>query len=515
VILHRAPIADVSRSGSRASGRRILLTSAATVLAGLVLVSCTSTSTPPPPTAKVERAALTTGVSATGALTAITEQNLGFAKGGQLTKVMVAVGQHVTAGQPLATIDPFPYQQALAQQKANLAQQQATLARLTNSPAVQGSQDSLAQAQKVVDATQNQADATAQADSVAVDRAHHQLDFDNDTLDQARQQQSDDENSCGDPSAMTASTNPACAAVAQDKAAVTAAEKAVVADKTAIDTAEQKQSVDQASGQLAVANAQQGVVTAQNNAASASSDRPFNLDAQSALVASAQAAVDQAQRDLDRTTLTAPVDGTISALNGAVGEFLPPSASITAQAPGSGAPIPGAGAASAALAGAAASPGRPGGTQFIVLDDIHQFQLVVPFGESDAAQIQPNQKVDITLDAVPDLMGAGTVVSVAPSGTAISGVISYYVTVAVDTVDPRLKDGQTAHAAVVTHETDNVLTVPNAAVHRDGGKSVVTVLGGDGTQQPVTFTPGIVGDQRTQVVSGLQEGQEIVLPAGQ
>ncbi len=509
------------------------ITTAAVVSAvlGLALASCTSTSTPPPRTATVERAALTTGVSATGALSAISEQNLGFPKGGQLTVVSVKVGDHVTAGQVLASVDSFPYKQALAQAQGQLKQQQAALGKATSSPVVQGAQDSLAQAQTVLDATKNQADATSSLDDTAIDRAKKQLDFDQHTLDQAEDQLNDDQDSCGSSSSDSSSSsstsasltspvatvvNPACSTVASDKSAVTAAKRAVVADKTALASARKKKDVDEAAGQLSVANAQQGVVSAQNNAASTASDRPYTIDGQSGLVQTAQAAVAQAQHDLDNTALRAPVDGTVSAVNGAVGEFLSPSTGTTALAPGSDSPIPGAGAAAAASAGAAAaSPSRPGGSQFIVLDDIHQLQLVVPFGESDATQISPNQKVHITLDAVPDLTPAGTVVSVAPTGTAISGVISYYVTISVDGGDPRLKAGLTAHAAVVTNETDNVLTVPNSAVRKDAGKSTVTVLGADGAQKAVPFTPGIVGDQSTQVVAGLQEGQQVVLPAGQ
>jgi HlyD family secretion protein len=388
---------------------------------------------------------------------------------------------------------------------------------------VQGAQDSLAQAQAVLDATKNQADATSSLDDTSIDRAKKQLDFDEHTLDQAEHQRSTDQDACDSSSAVASTvataagtTSPACAAVASDKSAVTAAKRAVVADKTTLASARKKKDVDEAAGELAVANAQQAVVSAQNNAASATSDRPFTIDGQAGLVQTAQAAVASAQRDLDNTTLRAPVDGTVAAVNGAVGEFLAPSSSTTALAPGSDSPIPGAGAAAgASAAAAAASPSRPGGSQFLVLDDIHEFQLVVPFGESDATQISPAQKVNITLDAVPDLTPTGTVLSVAPTGTAISGVISYYVTITVDGADPRLKGGLTAHAAVITNETDNVLTVPNAAVRKDAGKSTVTVLGADGAQQSVPFTPGIVGDKSTQVVSGLQEGQQVVLPAGQ
>jgi HlyD family secretion protein len=256
-------------------------------------------------------------------------------------------------------------------------------------------------------------------------------------------------------------------------------------------------------------------VSARNNANSERSDRPFNIEEQRGAVVSQQAAVAAAQRDVDDATLRSPVAATVSAVNGVVGEYLAPSSGTSALAPGSQAGIPGVDSATAAqaAAGTAANPARPGGTQFLVLDNIDAFQVVVPFNESDAATISQNQKVNVAVDAVPDVTLEGTVLSVAPTGTAISGVVTYYVTIVVNNSDPRIKDGQTVRATVVTEELANVLTVPSAAVRQESGRSVVTVLNPDGTQTTVPFEPGKVGADRTQVLSGLREGQQIVLTA--
>ena len=116
------------------------------------VVACTTTTAPPKPnTAPVERTSITSGVSATGSLTSITEQNVGFVTGGQLTAVDVKVGDRVIAGQVLATVDPFAAQQALDQARGQLRTQQANLDRLNNSPLVAGSQDTLDQAQSILD----------------------------------------------------------------------------------------------------------------------------------------------------------------------------------------------------------------------------------------------------------------------------------------------------------------------------------------------------------------------------
>jgi HlyD family secretion protein len=519
--------------------RRVGAAAGCGALVVLMVASCTSEEPARASTATVERAAVTSGVSATGSMSAITQQNMGFPNGGQLTNVFVKVGDRVEPGQVLATVDDFALRQALAQQEGQLKSQQAALDRLVNSPVADGAKDSLKQAEDILEATRRQTKAVLDADETAIDNAERQLEVDKKALDKAEDRLEADKKACGRGSSSSrtegdddedsdeegtsgssalsprvSSTNPACSAIPSDEAAVTSAKQQVVASKNALDTAKKQRDIDKASGDLSIENAEQGVVNARNNANSAKSDRPFDIEEQRGAVASQQAAVAAAQRDVDNATLRALVAGTISAVNGVVGEYLAPSSGTSALAPGTGAAIPGVESPSAAqvAAGAAANPARPGGTQFLVMDNIDAFQVVVPFNESDAATIVPNQKVNVSVDAVPDLSLTGTVLSVAPTGTAISGVVSYYVTAVVDKSDPRLKDGQTVRATVVTQEVDNVLTVPSAAVRQENGRATVTVVEADGTQKSMPFEPGMAGPDRTQVLSGLREGQQVVLP---
>jgi len=296
------------------------------------------------------------------------------------------------------------------------------------------------------------------------------------------------------------------------------AAEGVEAAKTTRAAAEQKKKVDAAAGQVSVETSRESVVAAQNALNSASSDRPHAIDQQQALVTGAEALVRSAQKDVDDGTLTAPADGVISAVNGVVDEYLSPASGTTALAPGSRAAIPGSssagGTAATGALGAGAAVTRPGGSSFLVLSNAESFQVVVPFEESDAAQIAPDQRVSVAFDAIPGLAESGTVVAVAPSATAISGVIGYYVTMSLDEADPRLRDGQTARAAVITAERTNVLSVPNTAVRRQGDTDTVVVVDPDGRQQVVTFQPGLVGADRTEVVSGLSEGQRVVVNPG-
>jgi HlyD family secretion protein len=319
-------------------------------------------------------------------------------------------------------------------------------------------------------------------------------------------------------SGPVANGNPACNRIAQDQANVVNARGAVLSDKTALAAAQQKENVDRAQGRVSIEDARQNVVTAQNSLESAATERPFDIDQQVAIVASYAAQVAAAQRDVDNTVLRAPVAGTVAVINGTIGEYVQASTGTSPLAPGVNAPIPGlngvTSSTSSSLGNPATGAQRPGGTQFIVLDDVNSFQVVVPFEESDAAKVAPNQKVNVTFDAIPDLTRAGTVVSVAPAGSNISSVINYYVTIVLNETDPRLKDGQTAQARVITNQVDDVLTVPNSAVRKRGDQSTVTAIDVNGAQQQVRFQAGLVGDDRTQVISGLREGQQVVLRQG-
>lgn len=480
-------------------------------LASLGPLAACSSADSAPVTAAVERVSMATGISSTGSLSAATEQNLGFAKGGQLTTVNVRVGDRVKAGTVLASIDPVPARQALDAQRAQLRAAEAQLDRAKDSPGVDGAEDSLSQAKDVLSAVSDQVDQQDDADRVAIFNAERQLSADQNAATAAQNAQS---------AACAGGSSPDCASA---QASYAAATQRLVASQSALRTAQQKRELDQASGQVSIENARQAVTTARNTVNTSKSDRPHTIDQQRALVTAARAAVAQAEHDLANTTLRAPVAGTVTALNGAVGEYVAASSGTSALAPGTAANIPGASGSSTSgssagsvAAAAASSASRPGGTQFLVLSDIDQLQVVAMFNESDAAELQDDAIVEITFDALPDVTVPGTIASVAPSGTSVSGVISYYVTVNLDETDPRLKAGQTATVNVLTDdEQPDVLTVPSTAVRTENGVSRVTVVEGDRTRT-ATIEIGAASGGRTEVVSGLREGQRVALaPAKQ
>jgi HlyD family secretion protein len=527
------------------------------VLAGLAMalmvgVSACGSKPASPPTTQVQRGSVSTMVSASGSLSALTSQDLGFLQTAKLIELDVKVGDTVKPGQILAKQDPFSFSQALNQAKANLAQGQAKLTELIQSPSVPGARATVEQSKRILDATHDNVDATVRAARTTADRARVALQFARVQVEQAEARYRAD--GCGNPNdvihprhhhdsddsagmfgglpvvsgpcpknpntpAMISTTNPSGTTNPRsaDTTAITtaysnflSAKAAYLSDKRAVDTAIQ-------SGKITIRQAQATIISNQNALDVDRTNRPSDIAAQRGAVANLVSLVALAQRNLDETILYSPVGGNVSAITGSVGEYLPGSAAVnTALAPGTDAAIPGVGAAATSDQSGNASSGisatRPGGGAFIVLNNINSYEVVVPFEESDAAKVQPNQKVQVTFDAIPDLQLPGTVLSIAPNGVNISGVTNYYATILLSQSDPRLKAGQTAEASVVTNSLDNVLVVPNSAVIKQGPNSYVNVPGPNGQPQRAQFTPGAVGDDNTQVLSGLSEGQQILLP---
>jgi HlyD family secretion protein len=495
----------------------------------LLLAGCTSAESEPL-TVKVTRTSVTSTVTATGSLQAITEQNVGFPDGGKLVEVNVAVGQLVEPGQILARIDDFTARQDLAAAEAELAQEQAALARIRGGNQVNAAEDDVKRAGAVLKATKERAEAVDDANASAVEEAERQLKLDREVLRDTKARTRGDRGSCTaadrrerdeerDEERLFSfsgrdSRAEDCEVAAQKEAEVEQAERQVRASEAALERAENQRRVDRAEQDLAIENARRELEAAKNEAEGARGDRPHDIDEQAAVVAELRTEVDKAQRAVEDTILRAPVAGKVASINGVVGEFLGGGSGTTPLAPGGTVPLPEAGSAVSSGEQAGNENERPGGSAFIVLGDVQTFRIVAPFAETDAALIQPNQAVEVTFDAIPDLTRSGSVASIAPTGTDIRGVTSYYAVIVLNELDPRLKDGLTASVDVVVDHREDTLAVPNAALMQSGRSGTVTVLEPDGSQRQVQVELGLAGDSATQVVGGLREGQQVLVAPG-
>jgi multidrug efflux pump subunit AcrA (membrane-fusion protein) len=93
--------------------------------------------------------------------------------------------------------------------------------------------------------------------------------------------------------------------------------------------------------------------------------------------------------------------------------------------------------------------------------------------EVDAASVKVGDPVSLTFNAINNFTATGTVEEIDQVGTVVSGVVSYGVKVTINTADSRINPGMSVNATITTNEIDNVLMVPSAAVKSQGNANYV------------------------------------------
>lgn len=151
---------------------------------------------------------------------------------------------------------------------------------------------------------------------------------------------------------------------------------------------------------------------------------------------------------------------------------------------------------------------------WITIADPSQVELRVLVDETDIAQVRPGLPARVTADALEGEAFEGRVTNIAPSGVLSDGVVTFDVTISV--ADPKglLKGGMTTDADIVVVHRPGVLTLPRQAVTQRNGSAMVRVAQ-DGARFQKVQT-GFMTDTHIEIVSGLSEGQTVLIPrAGQ
>ncbi|MBP6888125.1 MAG: efflux RND transporter periplasmic adaptor subunit [Candidatus Pacebacteria bacterium] len=133
----------------------------------------------------------------------------------------------------------------------------------------------------------------------------------------------------------------------------------------------------------------------------------------------------------------------------------------------------------------------------------------ISLNEADIARVSVGQKAKLTFDALDDVSIEGEIVEIDTIGTNTQGVVTYTVKVAFDEKDTRIKPGMTVTGDIILEQKENVLIVPNEAIKNIKGKKVVTLKDGN-TSRPAEVMVGTSGEIETEILSGLKEG-DIVL----
>lgn len=153
----------------------------------------------------------------------------------------------------------------------------------------------------------------------------------------------------------------------------------------------------------------------------------------------------------------------------------------------------------------------------IYLADPSDLRVQAQTTELDIIRLQEGQRARVTVDAYPGQTFWGTVLTLPPRGEAMGGMNYYLVQIALDPVPASsglvVRPGMMAAARVITGEKEDVLTVPSAALRYEQPNITYVLLANeDGTTTRVDVEIGLNDGIRAEVVSGLVEGQTVVVP---
>jgi macrolide-specific efflux system membrane fusion protein len=226
-------------------------------------------------------------------------------------------------------------------------------------------------------------------------------------------------------------------------------------------------------------------------------------------VSQAELSVDEAQAGVDGTVLTAPMAGTVTAVNGTIGSSSSGSGSGSGSSSSSSSQgQSGQTGGQARSTGSQTSSSSTAGDGFIDIADLTKLQVTAPFAEADATKLKDSQPAQITWNALSGTTATGKVTAIDPSATTSNNVVTYGVTVSMDKVPAGAKVGQTVSVVVTTGSVSNALFVNSAAVVTAGNLHFVTVMAnGQNVRRPVQI--GLQGDSTTQITSGLQQGEQV------
>jgi HlyD family secretion protein len=416
----------------------------------------------------VEKGTVVDTVSATGRVMPEGQALVGFEAKGRVREVLVVQGQRVEKGEVLARLETEDLEVSLAEAQASLQQSEARLAQAK----MKATPEEIAAAQAEVEKSQAEYDkkmAGPDPDEVTSKKA----DLKKAELALRKAQEDYDEVAYRSDVGLT----PQAEALQQ---ASIDYEKAKAEFNLAVKgpTEEEKKT---AAAALAKAKAELAKLVRKPVAE--------DVAVSEAEVVHSRTAVEQARIALQNAVLKSPIDGVVAKVNARVGEV-------------------------------------PSEKTAIVLIDDSRLHVEVEVDEVDIKRVEVQQPVSVTLEALPDEELPGQVVAISPATTdsetllsspteAGSSVPAYLITIELTHNSPDLRVGMSANATIQTQSREGVVLIPNRAVQvdRETGKEYVDKLDGEGLPVRTEITTGLRNETDSEVLSGLAEGDEVLIPA--
>jgi HlyD family secretion protein len=438
-------------------------------------------------TAAVTRRTLNATVLATGSVRAVVgaEVKVGSRISGVVTRLPVNIGSVVHRGQLIAELDDRETRSQVDQARANLASAQTHLAELEtgyNAQVVQSRTD-VERAQASLTAARSRLEQARTAVGTVPLEVTAQIQQAEAALEQAQANQANSKTSCErlqhlfDQGCIAKqdvdnarTTRDVASAQVRHAQAVLASAKAN-ASQTQIkqqDVAQAEEGVRQADASLRMARANTAQVRVKEQA----------IRTARAQVMQAEAAVRYAETQLSYTRIVSPIDGVIASVSTQEGETI--AAGLTAPT-------------------------------FVTIIDLSRLQVEALVDETDIGRVKAGQPTMFTVDSFPDEDFQGTVTAIYPKAIIDQNVVDYDVVVTIANPRGMLRPDMTANVTIEVATRENVLAVPNKAVTRDEGGKVVHVAAPDGSLSRRSVETGWKDSDYTEVLSGLQEDERVVV----
>ncbi len=225
------------------------------------------------------------------------------------------------------------------------------------------------------------------------------------------------------------------------------------------------------------------------------------INAASAAVEVAQSDVDAATEAMDDADLVAPADGLVTSVGVAVGDKISGSSGSSTSSSSSSGSTPGSTGSSSASTSSST-------TAFSIVST-DAWSMSVSVGETDIANVEAGQQVELTSDDGTEYFGVVSEVGLLPSTS--DGSAQYTVSITITGDGDGLYDGVSLSGSIVYERRTDVLAVSSAAVTTTDGTSTVTVIDEDGNQSDVTVEVGETSGDYTEILSGIAEGDEILV----
>lgn len=204
-----------------------------------------------------------------------------------------------------------------------------------------------------------------------------------------------------------------------------------------------------------------------------------------AQVAQARAAVDRAEDDLRNSTIRSPINGVVLSRDRELGDAV----------------------SSILVLGSSA-------TLIMTLGDMREVYVKGKVDEADVGKIFLSQPARITVESFKDRKFSGKVTKISPMGVEKENVTTFEVRVSIENKTGELKANMTANAEIVQEEHKGVVIIPEAAIIYGKDKSASVEVPDPSAKtgkKKMTITAGISNGAKTEVLKGINEGQEVVL----